>query len=59
MKYEVYIMSKAVSYYDWELSFKSKSDKDQIDHKGFVNSIGMSENNFKDFIKKWKETNLS
>ncbi len=52
-------MSKAVSYYDWELSFKSKSDLDQIIQKDVINSLGMSDNNFKDFIKKWKKKNLS
>ncbi|MFX0008038.1 MAG: hypothetical protein ACFFA7_04475 [Promethearchaeota archaeon] len=52
-------MSKAVSYYDWELSFKTKSNKDQTEHKENFNSLGISDNNFKDFIKTWKEKNLS
>jgi hypothetical protein len=52
-------MSKAVSYYDWELSFKQKSEKDQTEQKENVNSLGMSNNNFKDFIKKWKKKNFS
>ncbi|MFX0040321.1 MAG: hypothetical protein ACFFCY_15475 [Promethearchaeota archaeon] len=51
-------MSKAVSYYDWELSFKNKSDKDQTEQKEDFNSLGMSTYNFKDFIKKWKEKNF-
>ncbi|MFW9973253.1 MAG: hypothetical protein ACFFDF_23920 [Candidatus Odinarchaeota archaeon] len=51
-------MSKAVSYYDWELSFKNKSEKVQIIQKDEINSLGISDNNFKDFIKKWKEKNL-
>jgi hypothetical protein len=51
-------MSKAVSYYDWELSFKSKTEADQ-DHKEKINSLGLSDNNFKSFMKKWKKINLS
>ncbi len=52
-------MSKAVSYYDWELSFKSKSEKEQIIQKDDINTLGISDNRFKDFMKKWKERNLS
>lgn len=52
-------MSKAVSYYDWELSFKNKSEKDQILQKEDINSLGMSDVKFKNFLKKWKEKNLS
>ncbi|MFX1380605.1 MAG: hypothetical protein ACFFA4_16100 [Promethearchaeota archaeon] len=52
-------MSKAVSYYDWELSFKNKTEKDYDIKKEDLNSLGMTENNFKDFLKKWKEKNLS
>jgi hypothetical protein len=52
-------MSKAVSYYDWELSFKNKPEKDQVVQREDFNSLGISDNNFKDFIKKWKEKNLS
>ena len=51
-------MSKAVSYYDWELSFKDKSDSNKDIKKDNFNSLGMSDNNFKDFIKEWKEKNL-
>jgi hypothetical protein len=52
-------MSKAVSFYDWSLSLKNKSENDQILQKDDINSLGMSDNNFKDFMKKWKENNLS
>ena len=52
-------MSKAVSYYDWELSFKNKSEKDQIKKTDDINSLGISDNNFKNFMKKWKKVNLS
>jgi hypothetical protein len=55
-------MSKAVvSYYDWELSFNKKIDsyKDDLNDNEPVNKLGISENNFKNFIKKWKEKNFS
>ena len=52
-------MSKAVSYYDWELSFKNKSESDKDVKKDNFNSLGMFDYNFKDFMKKWKEKNLS
>ncbi|MFX1325939.1 MAG: hypothetical protein ACFE8N_13380 [Promethearchaeota archaeon] len=51
-------MSKAVSYYDWNLAFKQKPTPTS-DDKFSVNSLGISDNNFKEFIKKWKEKNLS
>ncbi|MFX1419797.1 MAG: hypothetical protein ACFE9N_12830 [Promethearchaeota archaeon] len=52
-------MSKAISYYDWELSFKTKSESDKDLKKEKFNSLGISDYNFKDFIKKWKESNLT
>ena len=52
-------MSKAVSYYDWELSFKNKFEKDQTNQKDDFNSLGISDNSFKDFMKKWKQKNFS
>ncbi len=52
-------MSKAVSFYDWSLSLKHKSKNNQTLQKDDNNSLGMSDNNFKDFMKKWKEKNLS
>ncbi len=52
-------MSKAVSYYDWELSFKNKNESIKDIKNDNFNAIGMSDNNFKDYIKKWKEKNLS
>ncbi|MFX0135849.1 MAG: hypothetical protein ACFFDN_19555 [Candidatus Hodarchaeota archaeon] len=51
-------MSKAVSYYDWELSFKNKSKSDKNMKIDSVNSLGMSDNKFKDFMKEWKKNNL-
>ena len=52
-------MSKAVSYYDWELSLKHKSEKEQIIRENDINSLGIFDNSFKDFMKRWKEENLS
>ncbi|MBA7550380.1 hypothetical protein ES705_42892 [subsurface metagenome] len=54
-------MSKAVSYYDWKLSFQRKIDtkEDELNDNKPVNTLGISENNFKDFIKNWKEKNLN
>ncbi len=54
-------MSKAVSYYDWKLSFKKKidSNNDNLEDNDSINTLGIRENSFKDFIKKWKENNLS
>lgn len=54
-------MSKAASYYDWELSFKknSKTSWNSVDDADSFNSLGIPDNNFKEFMKKWKEKNLS
>jgi hypothetical protein len=52
-------MSKAISFYDWSLSLKHKSENDQTLQREDINSLGITDNNFKDFIKKWKERNLS
>ncbi|MFW9822346.1 MAG: hypothetical protein ACFFE4_05400 [Candidatus Thorarchaeota archaeon] len=49
-------MSKAVSYYDWGLSFKRKVGA-KSDNDNTINSLGMTTNSFKDFLKKWKEKN--
>ncbi|MFW9821564.1 MAG: hypothetical protein ACFFE4_01430 [Candidatus Thorarchaeota archaeon] len=52
-------MSKAVSYYDWKQSFRNKPELDKKSEKDSYNSIGVSDTSFKDFIKKWKDKNLS
>lgn len=52
--------SKAVSYYDWSLGFKRSSGNEisrAIPLKS-VNSLGMSDDDFKGFIEKWKSKNL-
>jgi hypothetical protein len=54
-------MSKAISYYDWELTFKrnnSPQDEDTIIGSKSFNALGIPEGNFKEFISKWKEKNL-
>ncbi|NVM35541.1 MAG: hypothetical protein HWN81_08085 [Candidatus Lokiarchaeota archaeon] len=52
-------MSKAVSYYDWQQSFRDKTKSYQTLNQDNTNSLGISEINFKDFIKKWREKNLN
>ncbi|MFX0031242.1 MAG: hypothetical protein ACFE8E_02985 [Candidatus Hodarchaeota archaeon] len=52
-------MSKAVSYYDWTLNFKKNAPNhnspSSIDE---INAIGMKDEEFKGYLKKWKEKNL-
>ena len=51
--------SNSLSYYDWELTFKKKS-KNSLDNKDkAVNSLGISDVSFKDFMTKWKKSNLT
>ena len=60
-------MSKAVSsYFDWESKFRKTSNlkhntkaiNDSDLSKDNLNSLGVSDKSFKDFMKKWKEKNL-
>jgi hypothetical protein len=53
-------MSKAVSYYDWKLSFKRKAEytEETLNDNDSLNSLGIRKESFKDFMKKWKEMNL-
>jgi hypothetical protein len=55
------IMSKAVSFYDWELGFKRKTHSvaDSKERDDEVNSIGIPKTTFKSFITEWKKKNLS
>ena len=53
--------SKVVSYYDWSLGFKKNLSEKKDGNRSIsnhVNSIGLSEDNFKEFLKNWKENNL-
>jgi hypothetical protein len=58
-------MSKAISYYDWELNFRKKNalkeifpvNKEYPFQKRAKNSLGISDNQFKEFMKNWKHKN--
>lgn len=54
-------MSKAVSYYDWKISFQRKIDTESEEENDNepVNTLGISESNFNDFVKSWKARNLN
>ncbi|MFX1259608.1 MAG: hypothetical protein ACFFAN_17275 [Promethearchaeota archaeon] len=52
-------MSKAVSYYDWELNFNKKGLNQKSNNKKDINSLGIPDNEFKDFMRKWKKKNLT
>jgi hypothetical protein len=58
-------MSRASSYFDWEKQFKSsnkstnKSNLMDLNHIIPLNSIGISYEEFKKYLNKWKEKNLS
>ncbi|MFW9771104.1 MAG: hypothetical protein ACFFFB_04680 [Candidatus Heimdallarchaeota archaeon] len=51
--------SKAVSYYDWTLNFKKNAPNHKSSsHVNEVNTIGMKDDEFKSYIRKWKKRNL-
>ncbi|MBN1214922.1 MAG: hypothetical protein JXA99_05700 [Candidatus Lokiarchaeota archaeon] len=54
-------MSKSeVSYYDWKKTFKKKVS-DSIDYHNkneSQNSLDISDNEFKEYLKNWKKKNL-
>jgi hypothetical protein len=53
-------MSKAISYYDWELHFKKKDRLEVVSpirKKENINSLGISEDEFKQIMKNWKQKN--
>jgi len=55
-------MSKAISYYDWRLSFKRKEipyEKDISNDNETCNTLGIDDDNFKEFLSNWKEKNLN
>ena len=55
-------MSSDSSFFDWSLGFRSNSTdntlKFKIAKKPNLNSIGMTDDTFKQYIKKWKDRNL-
>ncbi len=56
-------MSKAISnydsFYDWENSFRIKPESKKVVKTSVTTKIGITEDNFKNFLKKWKENNLN
>ena len=55
-------MSKAasnhsLSYYDWEKTFK-KPNNIHSDKEEKVNSLGISNDTFNNFIERWRKKNL-
>ena len=51
-------MSKAISYYDWELSFKKKPLSSTENKEKEENSLGIPNMVLKNFLSEWKEKNL-
>jgi len=55
--------SKVVSYYDWSLGFKGnntdRTSKITLTKKNRFNSIGIADDDFKNYLRKWKNRNLS
>ena len=54
--------SKVVSYFDWSLGFKSNATESTLKiktmKKSNLNSIGMTDDDFKHHLKNWKNRNL-
>ncbi len=59
-------MSKPDSYFDWQLTFRNNTDqfnkensnKISSHNKLNINSLGISDKVFKDFMRKWKLKNF-
>jgi len=53
--------SKVVSYFDWSLGFKSNTNENTLKikpvNKSNLNSIGMTDDDFKKCVKNWKNRN--
>jgi len=54
-------MSSKSSYFDWELSFRNtdRTSKISLTKKNRLNSIGIANDDFKNYLRKWKNRNLS
>ena len=52
--------SKVASYYDWSLGFKRSTENEifKVLPLKSVNSLGMSDDNFKRYLTQWKSKNL-
>ena len=51
--------SKVISYYDWSLGFKGTDRTSKITVTKKLNSIGIADADFKNYLRKWKNRNLS
>ena len=55
--------SKVVSYFDWQIGFRSNSTDSTLKYKNAkkpnLNSIGIADDEFKKLLNKWKKNNLS
>lgn len=65
-------MSKSVSYYDWELKFRSKKNNKNGAQKKMIqtqlvdkkrenkkkNALGIVKSDYRRFMEKWKKKNL-
>jgi len=49
--------SKVVSYYDWSIQFKNSMKNSNLNSN--LNSIGIADDDFKNYLRKWKNRNLS
>jgi hypothetical protein len=50
--------SKVVSFYDWECGFKKNASEIKNTKKSTLNSIGMTDADFKRHVEKWKDKNF-
>lgn len=52
--------SKVASYYDWSLGFKRSSENEisKTSPLKSVNALGLSDDDFKNYLKQWKSKNL-
>ncbi|MFX0000976.1 MAG: hypothetical protein ACFE9Q_12310 [Candidatus Hodarchaeota archaeon] len=48
-------MTETKSYYDWELELKTKPRKSKIKEN---NGLGISNEDFKKFVKLWRSKNI-
>ncbi|MFX0042264.1 MAG: hypothetical protein ACFE8L_05075 [Candidatus Hodarchaeota archaeon] len=52
------VSSKSISFYDWELTFKKRTKNNLNIENKEINSLGLSDESFKDFMTEWKKKNL-
>lgn len=53
-------MEKCQSFFDWELRMKNKTKSimDQQSKKNPTNSLGLSQEEYEEFLHDWKDKNL-